>query len=139
MSDWHSDTSFMRKQSSYTLTCEERSGYLYAHVQADTIDRENALEYLRQIAARRASTRARRLLIFREIPVMLSDSDLFFTTREFLEMIGSTRIAFVNPFSEIEDGMNFAMTIGVNRGANYRLFSSAERAEEWLQRDLKAA
>jgi hypothetical protein len=119
----------------YALTFDDRPGYLFAHVQAAAISRESALKYLGEVARRREETGARRVLLVREIPVMLSDSDLFFTTRDFLDMIGSTRIAFVNPYSEIEEGMDFAMTIGLNRGANYRLFSSVEAAEEWLLRD----
>ena len=116
----------------YTLTFEERSEYLFARVTADTIDRDTALDYLRKVAARRLQIHARRLMLLREIPVMLPDSDLFFTTQDFLGMIGTTRVAFVNPYAEIDEGMSFAMTIGVNRGADYRLFNSVERAEEWL-------
>lgn len=120
--------------TSYRLLFEERSQYLFAHVQAPNITRESAVAYLREVADRRSTTRSTRLLIVRDIPVMLSDSDLFFTTRDFLEMIGSTRTAFVNPYVEIDESMHFAMTIGINRGANYRLFSTVERAETWLLR-----
>lgn len=120
----------------YDLTFEVREHYLYVCVKAPSIDRESALAYLTEIAQRRASVKSRRLMIVRDIPVMLSDSDLFFTTRDFLEMIGTTKVAFVNPHASIEDGMNFAMTIGINRGANYHLFGNTDSAERWLLKDI---
>lgn len=125
--------------ASYTLTLDERPDYLYAHVRAETIDRYSAMEYLRTIAERRKSTRLRRLMLVREIPVMLPDSDLFFTTRDFNEMIGPTRLAVVNPFATNDDGLGFAMTIAANRGADYRVFSSVDRAEVWLRKGLSGS
>ncbi len=116
----------------YTLIFEERPTYLYARVTADTIDRQTALDYLREVAARSDSLQVERLMLDRQIPVMLPDSDLFFTTTDFLEMIGSTKVAFVNPYAAIDGAMDFAMTIGTNRGAQYRLFSDVESAEAWL-------
>jgi hypothetical protein len=40
----------------------------------------------------------------------------------------------VNRHAKIHDEMNFAMTIGTNRGANYRLFDNVEEADAWLSR-----
>ena len=117
---------------SYHLIFEERPQYLYARVTADTITRETAMAYLTEVAARLKASRRKRLMLERCIPVMLSDADLFNTTRDFLEMIGSTKSAFINPYLSIDEAMDFAMTIGNNRGANYRLFNCPILAEEWL-------
>lgn len=119
----------------FKLTFEERSGYLYACVAAPTIDRKSALEYLHSVAEQVKSREVDRLMLERDIPVMLPASDLFFTTQDFLKMIGRTRVAFVNPHTSIEEEMKFAMTIGTNRGANYRLFDNIPDAEAWLLRN----
>lgn len=116
----------------YRLTFEERPEYLYACIVSKTVDREMALEYLSLVAQKCSELRTRRLMLHRDIPVMLPDSDLFFTTKDFLEMIGGTRTAFVNPHQKIAEGMEFAITIGNNRGANYRVFDNDTAAEDWL-------
>jgi hypothetical protein len=117
----------------FDLIFEERSGYLYACVTAGSIDRAAALEYLAEVAERVKSSGADRLMLERDIPVMLTPTDLFFTAQDFLDMIGRTRVAFVNRHASIHDEMQFAMMIGTNRGANYRLFRNVDEAEEWLR------
>ena len=120
----------------YHLTVEERAGYLYACITADEIDRPTALDYLRKVSNRVIASRTDRLLLERDIPVMLSSADVFFTTQDFLEMIGSVRVAFVNKHVPIQAEMEFAMMIGTNRGANYRLFDNVPDAEVWLSGGL---
>jgi len=117
---------------SYDLTFEERSSYLYACVTAADIDREMALDYLARVADRITDSHFERLILERDIPAMLPPADLFFTTQDFFRMVGSTRVAFVNRHATIHSEMEFAMLIGTNRGANYRLFSNVIDAEEWL-------
>jgi hypothetical protein len=116
----------------FELTFEDRTSYLYARVNAETIDRPNALKYLKEVADRCNDTGCERLMLCRDIPVMLSDADLFFTTTDFLKMIGTTRVAFVNPHAEIAKEMDFAILIGSNRGGNYKLFNNEFEAETWL-------
>ncbi len=116
----------------YSLTFEQRGGYIYALVSASTIDRASALSYLRAVAEHCAAANCRRLMLERDIPVMLPDTDLFFTTQDFLSMIGTMRVAFVNPHLSIEKAMEFAIMIGTNRGANYELFDNTAAAETWL-------
>ncbi len=116
----------------YSLTFEQRDGYTYSCVSAPAIDRRSAIKYLREVAAHCTAANSSRLMLVRDIPVMLPDADLFFTTKDFLSMIGSTRVAFVNPHVKIEKEMEFAIMIGTNRGANYQLFDNAASAEAWL-------
>lgn len=118
----------------YDLRFEERPGYLYACVTAPSIDRDAALDYLHKVADRVRASGTESLMLERDIPAMLSATDLFFTTQDFLGMVGRARIAFVNRHAKIHDEMNFAMTIGTNRGANYRLFDNVEEADAWLSR-----
>jgi hypothetical protein len=119
-------------ETPYELKLEQRDGYLYALVNATAMDRDIAMAYLSEIAAECDRLNCEGVLIERNVPVMLPDADLFFVTNAFLEMIDGRRVAFVNPHEPIEQDMAFAVTIGTNRGANYKLFDDVESAEQWL-------
>ena len=121
--------------SPFELTFEKRPNYLFARVNADTISGDVALQYLSDIANECSQSGYDKVLIVRDIPAMLDTGTLFFTTGEFLEMIGPTQVAFVNPHSSIQQSMDFAIMIGTNRGANYRLFEDEAEAEKWLLAD----
>lgn len=126
----------MESAEPYKLSFEERPDYLYARIEAESIDRTTALSYLSEVARYCARIDAKRLLIHRDIPVMLPDADLFNTTTDFLEMVRGTRAAFVNPYQDLTEALDFAMVVGLNRGADYKLFNSIEDAEKWLLEDL---
>src|SRR4029077_6336709 len=115
----------------YELTFEERDGYLYARIKADTMNREMALAYLGEIADKCAELNCRLLILERDVPVMLPSGDLFFTTQDFMNMMKGRRVAFVNPHSTIENHMDFAITIGTNRGADFALHNTVAAAEKW--------
>jgi hypothetical protein len=116
----------------YKLIFEQRDDYLYAHVTAASIDEKNALKYLREIANRCETLETSRLMLYRNIPVMLPDGVLFLVTTNFLAMIKGIRTAFVNPYLSNADAMEFAMTVGNNRGGDYCTFNNIADAEEWL-------
>ena len=118
----------------YELSFEERRGYLYARVKADIINRQVAMGYLTEVAARARRNESERLMLHRDIPAMLSDSVLFFVTAEFQEVIDGIKTAFVSPYLSNEDAFNFAITVGTNRGARYNVFNNDDDAEVWLLR-----
>ena len=70
----------------YQLTFEEREGYLYERVSAATIDEETAMSYLREVAAKCRQLGYDRLLVERDIPVMLPPGSLYFTTKGFASL-----------------------------------------------------
>jgi hypothetical protein len=116
----------------YDLIFDERPNYLYACVRADDIDRDTALDYLQKVAGRASGSDYDRMMLERDIPVMLSSTDVFFTMQDFLKMVGTMRVAFVNKHATIESEMEFLVLIGTNRGAKYRLFRDVGDAEKWL-------
>jgi hypothetical protein len=118
----------------YELSFEERPGYLYARVTAEVIDREMAMAYLTEVAERANRTNTTCLMLHRDIPEMLPDGILFFVTAEFQQMIVGIKTAFVNPHISNEDAFKFAITVGLNRGANYNIFNNDDAAETWLLR-----
>jgi len=77
----------------YELKFEKRDNYLYALVRAKDIDRDTAVDYLGRIADRCEDLECSKVLIERDIPVMLSDSDLYFTTNDFLRMLDGVKVA----------------------------------------------
>lgn len=116
----------------YVLSFEEHSGYLLAKVTSDRMTADLAKEYLGKIAAKISETGAKRLMMFRDVSMMLSDPDLFDVTNFFLDLMRGKRVAFVNPHMEIKEDMEFAVRIGTNRGGLYKLFNNIPDAKKWL-------
>lgn len=128
--------SILRRMTSatpqYKLSFEERRDYLYAVIRSDRMNEKIARTYLSEIAEKVKKIRANRVMIVRDVHVMLPDGDLFSTTNFFLDKMRGKFVAFVNPHIKISDDMEFAIRIGTNRGGLYGLFHSEKEAEEWL-------
>lgn len=116
----------------YELVFEERKDYLYARVSADSIDPATALQYLSEISRKCAVKGIHQIMLVRNIPKMLNDGDLYFTAIGFQQMIGTRRVAFVNPYRDIREDMKFAVVVGMNRGGQYNIFDTEVEAERWL-------
>ena len=121
---------------SYRLTFEERSEYLYAKIKADTIDEDIARAYLREVEAQCARIKCGRLLLHRDIPAMLPDGVLYFVAEAFQEMTRGVKAAFVNPYEANQKSIDFAVTVGINRGGHYKTFTNDTDAEQWLLKGL---
>jgi len=116
----------------YNLTFDNRSEYLYAHLKADKISVAIIRDYVTKIVAKSAETGKDRILLHRDIPIVLTEADVFYTVRESLDVFRSNKLALVNPYADIQKEVEFGMTVGQNRGANYRVFSNDADAEAWL-------
>ena len=121
----------------YSLTYVEHTDYLHAIIQARTITRKIALSYLREVAHKCIQSGHQRLLLERNVPMTIPLVDIFFTTTDFLHMMGNSRVALVNPYSELDAEMNFIVTVARNRGGLFSLHSSVQSAENWLLRDRR--
>ena len=117
---------------SYQLDFEERPGYLFARVTSDHLTRDDAHDYLREIAEKCNASGYRRVLIERDVPTILPASDLFFTTNEFVKVMQGARIAIVSPHVTNHQALEFVTMVGNNRGASFELHGSFEAAEKWL-------
>src|SRR5688572_25423643 len=118
--------------ATYELIFRPREGYLHALIRSDTMTADMATEYLGRVAEKCDELYCDRVLIERDVPVTLSDSDLFHVTQYFFGLMGNRRVAFVNPHAKINEYMDFGITISTNRGANFRLFNGVAEAEAWL-------
>ncbi len=116
----------------YEISFENRPEYLYAGVRAETLDEESASQYIRDIAAKASELESERLMIYRDIPVMLPTGALFFSSAEYVEVMCRIPVAFVNPYPALRDPLAFATTVVENRGGRFKVFDHSADAEVWL-------
>lgn len=119
----------------YLLTFSVHPEYLYANLSGDTISAEIIRDYIREIVAKSGETGKHRILLYRDIPVVLSGGEVFFTVNESLDALSGKKLALVNPHAAIETAIDFGVTVGQNRGGNYRSFNNVAAAEAWLLND----
>src|SRR5688500_6363785 len=110
--------------TSYQLLFEERPGYLYVLVRSENITFNIARSYLGEIAEICVLGGHSRVLVERDIPRIMSTSDLFAATKYLLEVMGKKRVAFVNLHERITKTLKFGILVGTNRGAHSQLFNN---------------
>lgn len=116
----------------YRISFTERPQYLYVHLTGESISPEIIREYIAEIVAKCDETKKSRVLLYRDIPAVLSEGLLFHTVSESLVALRGKKLALVNPHDRIRSEVDFAMTVGQNRGGYYRSFETVEAAEGWL-------
>ncbi len=121
----------------YLITFTVNPEYLYADLKGETISAEIIRDYIREIVAKSNETGKHRILLYRDIPAVLSGGEVFFTVSESLDALMGKKLALVNPHLAIESAIDFGVTVGQNRGGNYRSFNNVAAAEEWLLKDAE--
>jgi hypothetical protein len=71
-------------------------------------------------------------MVLRDIPEVLDDVGQFGVAHEAMEMFGSAKICWVNPYTVNQDSLNFATLVATNRGSSFGVFNTEHEAEEWL-------
>jgi hypothetical protein len=116
----------------YQITFSERPGYLYANLQGDKISVEIIRDYIADIVEKSNETGLRKILLYRDVPVVLSDGEVFRTVNDSLRALSGKQLALVNPHEDIHAIIEFGVTVAQNRGGNYRSFANVAEAEAWL-------
>jgi hypothetical protein len=116
----------------YQLTFAVHPEYLYANLTSDTISVQIIRDYIGEIVAKCDATGKSRILLYRDIPAVLPEYEVFHTVSESLGALTGKKLALVNPHEAIEPGVDFGMTVGQNRGGNYRSFHNVADAQAWL-------
>ena len=116
----------------YELTFEERPDYLYASVRSKHVDEATARAYLTEIAEHCHSSHYHRLMVYRDIPEVLHGGALFFAAAEFQALLQNVRVAFVNPYAQNADDLEFGDIIASNRGGAHQTFETEAEAGAWL-------
>jgi hypothetical protein len=91
-----------------------------------------AADYFPRVARKAESFGHACILIIRDVPTSMPAGTLFQKTAGFVGMMRGIRVAFVNPYPELQDDLEFSMTVSVNRGGDYRLFDNEAAAAAWL-------
>lgn len=116
----------------YQLVFEVRDGYLYAGLKAETISQEIISGYVADVIAKAHETGKSKVLLYRDIPAVMSTHQVFGTVNDSLDAFRGIKLALVNPHAAIDEDIKFGLTVGQNRGGNYKSFNNVEDAEAWL-------
>jgi hypothetical protein len=117
----------------FSLTFDERPGYLYAYVAGEHDSYEISKQYWRAINDECTRIGAARVLIEENIVENATMADAFQLMSELPRMgFGRLQIAFVDRYIEQNDLNKFGELVAVNRGMNARIFSDVVEAEQWL-------
>ena len=116
----------------YRITFTEYTEYLYVDLKGDEVSTEIIRDYISDVVAKCEELGKDKILLHRDIPAILSEGEVFHTVRESLEALAGKKLALVNPHTSIRTAVDFGMTVGQNRGGNYRSFTNVEDAEAWL-------
>lgn len=116
----------------YKLTFEERPGYLYAHIKADTMTTDMSAAYLGEIADKCSELGLTNVVIYRDVPYILDPASLFFSMQDEIKLLKGLKIALLNAFPANDEALNFAVLVSNNRGANFSLHKTIADAEKWL-------
>jgi hypothetical protein len=119
-------------EAPYKLTFEERDGYLLANIKAEILEYDAAQDCLLEVAREIERLKLTRLMVHREIPSVMPRGQLFFTSANMAESFKHVRVAFVNPYPDLDEALNFGALTANNRGAKFNVFGDIETAEKWL-------
>ena len=120
----------------YSLTLIERPKYLHSLVQFETISRESALICLREITSQCARFGTDRLILERDICLMMPLADIFFMAEDLVRIIDGISVAFVNPYPGLDDQLDVVVLVASNRGADFSVHRTLAAAEKWLVEDI---
>jgi hypothetical protein len=117
----------------YTLSFQDRPGYLYAYVEGDEDGYEVSRAYWQEVADEVRRSGVKQVLIDENITGNGTIADAFRFGSELPGMgFGRTRIAFVDRHLDQDEVNRFGELVALNRGMNARVFNDLPEAEAWL-------
>ena len=123
-----------KSETDFTVSFEQRDGYLYAFVRGQKDDLEVSKSFWAQIHSKAVELKSKAVLIEEDFPNQPTTIEMFklaqFATELFKD---GTKVAHVDKQISDIDLNKFGETVGVNRGLNVRVFSKIQDAEKWLK------
>jgi len=121
----------------YTVTYEDREGYLYAHIEGPESFEEASLfwESLRKEGAKRGYDA---FLIVDEVAGVLDPTEVYTLSVNVALLFAGKRIAYVDPKNESFDANKYGESVVQSRHVTVRLFRTEPDAIKWLQRPSPA-
>jgi hypothetical protein len=116
----------------YTLSFEERNGYLYAFVCGEKDSLETSLAYWAAIAAECKARNVRRVLVEEDFKTQLSLTDMFLVASKLPELGPGLKAAFVDRQPDHHSENMFGEKVVRSHGGLGRVFQNVHDAEAWL-------
>src|SRR5688500_13136021 len=97
------------------LHFEERPGYLYACYRSDEITLAAAIDCFSRVAEKCSELNCKRLLLERDVPVMMNHIDLYRASVHLQELTIGIHVAVVNRHTKMHSDLEFAIIVANNR------------------------
>ncbi|KAA9345861.1 hypothetical protein [Adhaeribacter soli] len=119
----------------YTLTFENKPGYLLAKVSGEADSLEIPRQFWKEITAEVDKRKPMSLLVWEDFQTMVSTQELFTLVSELCEykQFQGLRVAFVDEHFEQLNRNKLGEMIATNRGFTCWVCARLEEAEQWLQ------
>ncbi len=117
----------------FTITFEDRSAYLRAHVSGTRDTVEISLRYWGAAADECRRRGMNRMLVVEDFQTSAPIADVFEVAKRLPEIVRGIRVAFVNERLAELDANKFGEDVAVNRGASGRVFADFKSADAWLR------
>lgn len=122
----------MASSNPYSLSYEVRTDYLYVLIEGEQISSDIARSYWNNIISLSRKTNSKRMLVNKEIPLVLSPAKLFQLGSELAaDGFQSCKVTICDRHAT-PDGMVFSENVIRNRGLNGRAFTELDEATNWL-------
>jgi hypothetical protein len=118
----------------FDLSFEDRKHYAYAQIKAANIDRAMAFTYLGDVVLMCADIKQKKLLIERDIPILMNDDDMAQALAKLLLMGSGMKIAILNKNRSIGKELKRAVGQVCGKDSHCKYFNSLKAAERWLLR-----
>ena len=117
----------------FSLTLENRPGYLYAYVSGEHDSYEVSIQYWQEVIDECRRIGASKTLIDEDLRDNVTMADAFRLTSDLLKMdLHGLKIAFVDRCPDHDELNQFGELVAVNRGVNIKLCKDIAEAERWL-------
>ena len=120
-------------EKQYTLTFEERPGYLHARVEGEHDSYEISRAFWSDIAAECERRGTTKLLVEENIPEIVSYSEMYNIAADLPDLFSGISIAFVDRYADHSEINSFGELVAQNRGVRGRIFADVASAEDWLR------
>lgn len=120
----------------YSLSFDEKPQYLFVRVKCESFTIEIALEYLREVINECRELQYTRIMIERDVSIMLPAGKSTFVAEQLATMdVDGLRIAVVDPRPENRELNRFSAAASRGLGIKVRAYSNIPDARRWLLSD----
>lgn len=116
---------------SYTISFENRSDYIYAHIEGKE-SYDEAVHFWEKLADEFQSEEIKKFLIVDKVTGRLSTIELYTLSIIVSDLFRGKTIAFIDSKDDTFEDNKFGETVIGNRGGTAKVFRSEDEGLEWL-------